>query len=53
MTLELGSNSQGTSLMFSQFNPFDLDRIVCDKVSTGDNIQQNPPSDNVGARVNS
>jgi len=53
MTHEFGSNSQGTSLMFSQFNPFDFDRIARDKVSIGDFMQQNPASDYVGVRVNS
>jgi hypothetical protein len=53
MTYEFGSYNQGTSLMFSQFNPFDFDRITRDKVSTGGIIQQNPASDYVGVRVTS
>ena len=50
MTHEFSSNSQETSLMFSQSNPFDFDRILRDKVSTGDIIQQTPASDYVGVR---
>jgi len=40
MTHEFGSNNQGTSLMFSQFNPFSFDRIARDKASTGDSRNQ-------------
>jgi len=53
MTHEFGSNSQGTSLMFSQFNPFDFDRMARDTVLTSDIIQQNPASVYVGVRANS
>jgi hypothetical protein len=51
MTGEFVSKNQGTSLMFSQFNPFDFDSIARDKVLNGDIMQQNPTSDYVDVRV--